>query len=205
MTESWNNAFVACRPPGHHAERDRAMGFCLYNHVAIAAEHLRRSHGLERVAILDWDVHHGNGTQHIFEKDPNVFYASLHQFPHYPGTGAASERGLADGEGATLNCPMDSGSGDSQWMASFESQIRPELEAFRPDFLLISAGFDAHRDDPLASCELTSAGFRELTRAALALAETSAKGRLVSLLEGGYDLTALADSALAHLEELSSC
>ena len=202
MEGSWKNAFVACRPPGHHAEKDRAMGFCLYNHVAIAAAHLRQRHGLERIAIVDWDVHHGNGTQHIFETDPSVFYASLHQFPHYPGTGAESERGLRDGEGATLNCPMESGTGDLEWQRTFEARVLPELEAFRPDFVLISAGFDAHRADPLAGCNLSADGFRELTRRLLSLASATAGGRLVSLLEGGYDLTALADCALAHLEEL---
>ena len=202
MQQQWKNAFVAARPPGHHAERDRAMGFCLYNHVAIAASHLRRVHGLERVAILDWDVHHGNGTQHIFEHDPNVFYASLHQFPHYPGTGAATERGIGAGIDATLNCPMASGSGDLEWLRVFEDRVLPALRNFNPQFLLVSAGFDAHREDPLANCNLSTEGFRALTRGALDLAADCAGGRLVSLLEGGYDLSALAESSLAHLTEL---
>ncbi|MFT5284162.1 MAG: acetoin utilization deacetylase AcuC-like enzyme [Planctomycetota bacterium] len=202
MEGQWKNAFVAARPPGHHAEHDRAMGFCLYNHVAIAAQHLRRKHGLERVAILDWDVHHGNGTQHIFEKDPNVFYASLHQFPHYPGTGAANERGVGDGVGATLNCPMQAGSGDVEWLSVFEARVLPALSKFNPEFVIVSAGFDAHREDPLAGCNLSTAGFQSLTRGALDLASDCAEGRLVSLLEGGYDLNALADSALVHLSEL---
>ena len=202
MLGEWQNAFVACRPPGHHAERDRAMGFCLFNHVAVASAHLRSQHGLERVAILDWDVHHGNGTQHIFEADPTVFYASLHQFPHYPGTGAAAERGLGAGEGATLNCPMQSGSGDREWLAALDERVLPALEAFQPDFLLISAGFDAHREDPLAGCNLSTEGFRQLTRAMLSFAASQTEGRLVSLLEGGYDLDALAECALVHLEEL---
>ena len=202
MDGEWQNAFVACRPPGHHAERDRAMGFCLFNHVAVAAAHLRSRHGLERVAILDWDVHHGNGTQHIFEADPTVFYASLHQFPHYPGTGAERERGVGAGEGATLNCPMESGSGDREWLAVTEQRVLPTLEAFRPDFVLVSAGFDAHRDDPLAGCNLSTEGFRELTKMLLAFAASATESRLVSLLEGGYDLAALADCARVHLEEL---
>ena len=202
MSGQWHNAFVASRPPGHHAERAAAMGFCLYNHAAIAAAYLRQHHGLERVAIVDWDVHHGNGTQHLFEADASVFYASLHQFPHYPGTGAAAERGTGSGEGATLNCPMPASSGTSEWMDAFEAQVLPALESFRPDFIIVSAGFDAHRDDPLGGCLLDEDTYRQLTSRILELAQHTASGRVVSLLEGGYHLDALARSAAAHLEEL---
>ena len=199
----WANAFVVTRPPGHHAERDRPLGFCLFNGVAIAARHLRSELGLERVAIVDWDVHHGNGTQHIFEADPSVFYASLHQYPHYPGTGAASERGIGDGEGATLNCPLPAGSGDAQWLRAFEGLVLPALDAFRPELVLVSCGFDAHRADPLSGTLLSEDAFRRMTRSLAELARRHAQGRLVSILEGGYDLGALAACARAHVEELA--
>lgn len=200
----WKNAFTCLRPPGHHAEVRTGMGFCLFNNAAIAARALVEELGCERVAILDWDVHHGNGTQHAFEADPRVFFASLHQYPLYPGTGAATERGTGDGEGATLNCPMPAGAGDADWIGKLERDVLPEIERFRPDFLLVSAGFDAHREDPLAGTNLTEAGFTEMTRLALALARTCCDGRLLALLEGGYDLRALAASAHAHIAELHS-
>jgi acetoin utilization deacetylase AcuC-like enzyme len=202
MSGAWKNAFVAARPPGHHAERTAAMGFCLFNNAAIAAQHARTAHGLERVAIVDWDVHHGNGTQHIFERDPRVFYASLHQWPLYPGTGLASERGLGEGEGATLNLPEPPHAGDREWLDAFESQLLPALEAFRPELVIVSAGFDAHRDDPLAETRLSDDAFRTMTRGVVELARAHAGGRLVSLLEGGYDLAALARCVEAHVEEL---
>ncbi len=201
LSSEWKNAFVAIRPPGHHAEESHAMGFCLFNNVAIAAKHLR-ARGLERVAIVDWDVHHGNGTQHTFERDPSVFYASLHQFPHYPGTGAASERGIGDGRGTTLNCPLPAASGDREWLAAFEGSVLRELEVFRPQFVLVSAGFDAHRDDPLSGTRVSEDGFRRMTRGLIELARSHANGRIVSVLEGGYDLDSLARSAEAHVEEL---
>jgi acetoin utilization deacetylase AcuC-like enzyme len=202
MDGTWANAFVACRPPGHHAERDVAMGFCLFNNVAVAAAHLRAVRGVERVAILDWDVHHGNGTQHVFEADPTVFYASLHQWPWYPGTGAADERGVGQGEGATLNCPMSAGTGDVQWLHAIETSVIPALERFDPGFVLISAGFDAHEQDPLSHTRVTTDGFRRMTKLVRALAASHCGGRVVSLLEGGYDLDALADSVEAHVGEL---
>jgi acetoin utilization deacetylase AcuC-like enzyme len=199
LAGEWRNAFCAVRPPGHHAERDEAMGFCLFNNVAVAAAALRAAHGIERVAILDWDVHHGNGTQHAIERDPSVFYASLHQWPLYPGTGAARERGLGPGEGATRNCPLPPGSGDAEWLGALEREILPELEAFAPGFVLISAGFDAHRLDPLASTCLSERAYAEMTARALELAARTAGGRLVSVLEGGYHLEALASCVETHL------
>lgn len=194
----WANAFVVCRPPGHHAERDTPMGFCLFNNVAVAASHLRRR-SVPRVAIVDFDVHHGNGTQDIFWADGSVFYASLHQFPWYPGTGAPHERGEGDGDGANLNCPMPSGSGDREWLATFERTVMPALEDFDPAFVLISAGFDAHADDPLSGTRVTEAGFRGMTELLTDLARRRCGGRIVSLLEGGYDLGVLAASAETHV------
>jgi acetoin utilization deacetylase AcuC-like enzyme len=202
LSGEWGNAFVAARPPGHHAESDRAMGFCLFNQVAIAARHLRTRRGLERVAILDFDVHHGNGTQHAFESDPTVLYASLHQFPLYPGTGAARERGVGDGVGATLNCPQPPGAGESEWMASLEREVIPALEKFRPQFLLLSAGFDAHAEDPLAQQELATETYRRITQLCTSFARQHCDGRIVAVLEGGYALDALAASVHVHLEEL---
>jgi acetoin utilization deacetylase AcuC-like enzyme len=198
---AWQNAFCAVRPPGHHAERDAAMGFCLFNNVAVAAAALR-ARGVERVAILDWDVHHGNGTQHLFERDPSVFYASLHQWPLYPGTGAASERGSGPGEGATRNCPLPSGATDADWLTALEREILPELEAFAPGFVLVSAGFDAHRLDPLAGTALTERAYAEMSARVLELAARSAGGRVVSVLEGGYHLEALAGCVEVHLGAL---
>ncbi|GBD07604.1 Histone deacetylase-like amidohydrolase [bacterium HR21] len=196
------NAFCAIRPPGHHAERDHAMGFCLFNNVAIAARAAQVYHGLRRILILDWDVHHGNGTQHIFEEDPTVFYVSLHQFPLYPGTGRADERGRGVGEGFTLNIPLPPGSDESAYRRAFEQLIAPAVAAFHPDLILISAGFDAHRDDPLASQRLTEESFRWMCRQTLQWAATFCNGRLVAVLEGGYALPALARSVAACLEEM---
>lgn len=193
-----DDAFCAVRPPGHHAETARAMGFCLLNHVAVAARYLQKEHGVRRVLIVDWDVHHGNGTQEIFYKDPSVFYFSTHQFPFYPGTGAASERGQGQGLGTTLNVPMDEGSGDSEYVSVFEKVLVPAAETFRPEFVLISAGFDAHREDPLAGMKVTEEGFSQLTR----IVKEIFGGRIVSVLEGGYHLSALPRSVAAHLEEL---
>ena len=202
LAGEWANAFALVRPPGHHAERARSMGFCLFNNVAIAARYLQRHHGLERIAILDWDVHHGNGTQHLFESDPSVFFASLHQWPRYPGTGAERERGIGAGEGATLNRPMDAGTGDAEWLAALEREVLPALESFAPQALLVSAGFDAHRADPLSGTRLTEEGFRGMSALALEAAARTCGGRLISVLEGGYDLEALASSVEAHLGEL---
>jgi acetoin utilization deacetylase AcuC-like enzyme len=189
------NAFCAVRPPGHHAEPNHAMGFCIFNNVAIAAEHARAAHGLARVAVVDFDVHHGNGTQAAFERDPNLFYASTHQMPLYPGTGAASERGA----GNIVNVPLAPMSGSREFRVAFDGQILPALEEFRPELLLVSAGFDAHRSDPLAQLMLVEADYGWVTEKLLGVAARHAHGRLVSTLEGGYDLDALAASAAAHV------
>jgi len=199
MTGRFTNAFCAVRPPGHHAESNRAMGFCLLNNVAIAARYLQRYYGLVKVMIIDWDVHHGNGTQHIFEEDPSVFYFSIHQYPLYPGTGRADEHGRGAGEGYTLNCPVPPGQGDDEYISTFEKSLRPAVEAFKPDFILISAGFDAHRDDPLANMRVTEDGFGEMTRRATEWAGVYCHGRVLSCLEGGYNLEALARSVERHL------
>jgi acetoin utilization deacetylase AcuC-like enzyme len=192
------NAFCAVRPPGHHAESDQAMGFCLFNNVAIGAEHARRAHGLDRVAVIDFDVHHGNGTQHMFERDPKLFYGSTHQWPLYPGTGASEERGC----GNIVNVPLPPGAGSAEFREAMSSQLLPALERFQPDLVIISAGFDAHASDPLAMLELVEADYAWVTKALAALAQRHCRGRLVSALEGGYDLDALSRSAAAHVRSL---
>lgn len=192
------NVFVASRPPGHHAETATAMGFCLFNNAAIAARHAKAVHGLERVAIVDWDVHHGNGTQDIFWADPTVFYASTHQMPLYPGTGAKTETGA----GNIVNAPLASGDGSEAFHAAMLERVLPALEAFRPDLVIVSAGFDAHYRDPLANINLTEADFDWATGRLLDVADRHAGGRLVSLLEGGYDLRGLAVSSAAHVKRL---
>ncbi len=192
------NAFCAVRPPGHHAERSVAMGFCLFNNVVVAAAHARAEHGLERVAVVDFDVHHGNGTQHMMEADGHYFYASVHQFPLYPGTGARRETGV----GNIVNVCLPAGSGSEPFRVGLEKDIFPQLEAFSPQLLLISAGFDAHVADPLAQLRLATADYRWATEQLTQLAARCCDGRVVSTLEGGYDLEALAASAAAHVEAL---
>lgn len=200
------NAFCAVRPPGHHAERNRSMGFCLFNNIAIAARRLIDDHALTRVAIVDWDVHHGNATQHSFESDARVLFISLHGHPGvtYPGTGYAHERGVGAGEGFTINIPMLPHSGDADYRKAFDEQVLPALDKFRPEFLLISAGFDAHLDDPLGNQALETESFGWMTDAVRQVAATHCRSRLVSLLEGGYDLTAIAASVASHVERLLS-
>jgi|688.fasta_scaffold00809_38 acetoin utilization deacetylase AcuC-like enzyme len=195
------NAFAVVRPPGHHASADRGMGFCVYNNVAITARHLQACCGIERLAILDWDVHHGNGTQAIFEEDPSVLFLSSHQTPLYPGSGSRQERGRGAGEGFTINCPLPAGSGAAV-LAAWRETLLPAAEAFAPQFVLISAGFDGRVGDPLGGFRLEDADFAALTRLAMDLARRHAGGRLVSALEGGYDLPGLAAAAAAHMGAL---
>ncbi|MBW1991099.1 MAG: histone deacetylase [Deltaproteobacteria bacterium] len=198
------NAFCAVRPPGHHAERNRALGFCFFNNVAIATVYLLENFRLSRVAIVDWDVHHGNGTQHFFEEDPRVFYLSLHEDPHtcYPGTGFRQEQGRGAGRGTTLNLPLPRGSGDQEYLQALEKEGLPALRQFAPEFVLLSAGFDAHQDDPLAHQNLSREAYRTMGSLLLELARESADGRLVGVLEGGYNLTTLADCVEDHLRLL---
>jgi acetoin utilization deacetylase AcuC-like enzyme len=197
-------AFAAVRPPGHHAERSTAMGFCFFNNVAVAAEHLRRRHGAARVAIFDFDVHHGNGTQHLFEERPDIFYASTHQSPFYPGTGAANETGRGAGEGATLNVPLPAGTGDGLYEEAVTDRILPALRRFAPDVLLLSAGFDAWRGDPVGGMRVSEEGFRRWGGLLGGLAGEVCGGRVLAVLEGGYDLVNLPRLVEAHLEGLRS-
>ncbi|MFT5392263.1 MAG: acetoin utilization deacetylase AcuC-like enzyme [Gammaproteobacteria bacterium] len=202
MAGEIDNGFSLTRPPGHHAEHAMALGFCLFNNIAIVARYLQQHHGVEKVAIVDWDVHHGNGTQHTFEPDPSVFFASLHQYPFYPGSGAHSETGEGKGVGATLNCPMHAGSTDADYQSAFTEKVLPALHQFAPDVILISAGFDAHRADPLASIELSTHCYRWMSERILEVADQHASGRVLSFLEGGYSLQALPLCVATHLESL---
>lgn len=202
MSGRARNAFCAVRPPGHHATGVRGMGFCLFNGVAVAARYAQRVHGVERVLIADWDVHHGNGTQDIFYSDGSVFFMSTHQYPFYPGTGPREETGEGAGAGLTMNRPFPAGAGDDEVIGAFTDDLLPAARAFRPDLVLVSAGFDSRTGDLLGGFRVTDDGFRTLTQVMLEIAEVAAGGRLVSVLEGGYTLAGLASAAHAHVEEL---
>ena len=198
------NGFALVRPPGHHAEKSHAMGFCMFNSIAILARYLQHQHGIEKVLILDWDVHHGNGTQHTFEADPSVLFVSLHQYPYYPGSGAVSETGTGAGVNATLNCPMSAGSSDDAYERAFAERIIPAVDAFQPQVILLSAGFDAHFADPLAQIMLSTEFYGWMTLRMLEAADRYADGRLIALLEGGYSLEYLPLCVGAHLQTLMS-
>lgn len=195
-----DNAFCAVRPPGHHAEPDQAMGFCLFNNIAIGAEYARRRYKLERIAIVDFDVHHGNGTQAAFYHQPQVLYASSHQMPHYPGTGFPSETGA----GNIINVPLSAGDTGKEFAEKYKSVIFPRLDNFKPELILISAGFDAHRDDPLAGIALLEADYQWITLELMAIADRHCSGRIISVLEGGYNLEALGNSVAVHVKSLLS-
>jgi acetoin utilization deacetylase AcuC-like enzyme len=199
MNQKLSNAFVAVRPPGHHAETARPMGFCLFNNVAIAARYAQERYGVERAAIVDFDVHHGNGSQDIFWADKSVMYCSTHEMPLYPGTGSVSERGEHN---TIVNAPLSAGDGGDAFREAFETVILPRLRAFKPEFLVLSAGFDAHTRDPLANLNLVEADFTWVTKKLMDIANDNAQGRIVSVLEGGYDLEGLSRSVAAHVTAL---
>lgn len=203
MTAEARNAFCAVRPPGHHATPNRGMGFCIFNNVAIAARHAQKQHGVERVLIVDWDVHHGNGTQEIFYRDPSVFFFSTHQYPWYPGTGLAHETGEGAGRSTTLNCPLPAGSGADQIVGAFREKLQAAADDYKPDLVIISAGFDSRAGDPLGRFLLNDDDFVDLTNLMLELADRHASGRLVSVLEGGYNLEGLAAAVTAHVGTLT--
>jgi acetoin utilization deacetylase AcuC-like enzyme len=202
MAGEARNGFAFVRPPGHHAEPNRAMGFCLFNNVAIGAAYLRKRYGLDRILIMDWDVHHGNGTQDAFERDPGVLYVSTHRYPFYPGTGALDETGSRDGEGFTVNIPMVGGFADAEYLDAFQRIVEPIAMRYEPDFVIISAGFDPHALDPLGGMGVSEQGFAMMARSLLRVADASAAGRCVAVLEGGYNLRALRDCSARVLDEL---
>jgi acetoin utilization deacetylase AcuC-like enzyme len=197
-----SNGFAMVRPPGHHALRNRAMGFCLFNTIAVGAQYLKTACGAQRIAIVDWDVHHGNGTQDAFYDDPSVLFISTHQYPFYPGTGGIAEVGVRDGTGYTINVPLPAGCGDAEYLRAFKEIVVPAIARFEPEWILVSAGFDPHRHDPLAGMNVTEDGFSIMSRALLQVAETYCGGKIAFLLEGGYDLAALKSSVAGVLETL---
>ncbi|MCD5390524.1 histone deacetylase [candidate division NPL-UPA2 bacterium] len=196
------NALALVRPPGHHAEPGRGMGFCIFNNAAIAARYAQQEHGLKRVLIIDWDIHHGNGTQNVFYDDPSVLYVSFHQSPHYPGTGSTEEKGEGQGKGYNMNFPLPPGSGGQDYLNIFHKTLIPKALEFNPEIVLISAGFDGHREDPLAGMNLGEEDFARFTDLTVDIAEKTCQGRIVSVLEGGYNLEALPRCVLAHLRSL---
>jgi acetoin utilization deacetylase AcuC-like enzyme len=204
MSGSVDRAFSCARPPGHHAESDRPMGFCLFSNIAIAAKYARRQHGVDRIAIVDFDVHHGNGTQQVFETDDSVLFASIHQDPRtcYPGSGHEWERGTGKGEGFTINVPMQPGTTDADWTRAIDEKIVPVVAGFKPELLMISAGFDGHLEDPLAQVNLSDEAYFKMTRQLCRLADAHCAGRVVSVLEGGYNLRALGRSVVRHVSAL---
>jgi len=202
MEKKVANAFCAVRPPGHHALEDQAMGFCIFNNVAIGAKYIQKKYGLSKILIVDWDVHHGNGTQATFYDDPTVLYFSTHQYPFYPGTGSRAERGVGKGLNYTINVPLPAGTGDKIYIDAFEKELRPAALDFSPDFVLISAGFDAHENDLLGQMAVTTEGFGKLTEIVKAIAQKCCEGRILSTLEGGYHLDGLAASVESHIRVL---
>ncbi len=199
FTGKANNAMVLLRPPGHHAEKGMAMGFCLFNNVAIAARYAQQDEEVEKVAIIDFDVHHGNGTQHIFESDPTVMYISLHQYPFYPGSGSADERGSGDAKGTTINYPLNAGVGDDKFIDIFNNSVSDKVLKYNPDLIIVSAGFDAHMDDPIGGLSITTEGYYNISKTIIKMADEVCGGKIISSLEGGYNLKALAESVEAHL------
>ena len=204
MKRQLKRIFMAVRPPGHHAEYDRGLGFCLINNVAVAAEYLIKEYSLKRVAIVDWDIHHGNGTQRHFYERNDVYFASLHQYPFYPGSGAAAERGAGEGEGYTLNIPLPAGCDDEKYLHEFETKVIPGLTQFNPEFIIISCGFDPHRDDPLGEMMLTEKAFGKMTELLVATANEYCEGRMLSILEGGYSSNANGLCLYEHLKEMQT-
>ena len=196
------NGFALVRPPGHHAEASRAMGFCLFNNIAIGAAHLIKNHGVKRILVADWDLHHGNGTQHSFYDSSRVLYFSTHQFPHYPGTGHWNEVGEGEGEGFTVNVPLHAGKTDGDYLTIFQKILRPVASAYKPEFILVSAGYDGHAEDPLASMSLSTGAYEAITAGTADLARRFCSGRLVGVLEGGYNLDVLASSVSYFLKTL---
>lgn len=202
MANDGNRSMVIPRPPGHHAEYDHAMGFCLFNNVAIAARYAQKKYSLTRLAIIDYDVHHGNGTQHLFENDPNILYVSMHRYPFYPGTGAKNETGTGDGLGTTQNYPLDQGASDDIYIDIMDNSIADIVIKFKPELIILSSGFDAHELDPLGGMAISTAGYMKLSSTLVAIALECCEGRILSILEGGYSLQGLAESVDVHLQEL---